>query len=403
MIITALTILPFTAQAQTVTGKMGRGTSFTFDTETGTMIVSGSGAIEYEDFDEAAFGTCCNFGIKKLIVKDGVTAINSLAFSCQPIESITLENVKLISVASFEYCDKLSEVNLGNVEEIGEDAFLNCSSLHYIYIPDTIAQIMDHALGYYFMEETDFFPGGYYEYSDFTYAGGCDNLELKEYNEKNPHVKWGKIHKFTGNYKIHKYATMSEDGEKRDQCFYGDGYFPVTVPKIKSVKLAANAYIYTTGRAIKPAVTVLDREGKKLVEGKDYNVKYTKNTNVGTAFVKVTFLQYYDGNKTLKFNIYPHSTPIKKIEGRAKGKIYVEWKKQTKQTDGYKFDVSTSKNFTKKTTVHYTIKDKKQAKALLGGLKKNKKYYVRMRTFKKVDNKTYYSAFSAVKTVKTRK
>ncbi|MCC8107038.1 MAG: hypothetical protein LIO99_13740 [Clostridiales bacterium] len=39
----------------------------------------------------------------------------------------------------------------------------------------------------------------------------------------------------------------------------------------------------------------------------------------------------------------------------------------------------------------------------LSGLKKGKTYYVRIRTYKKVNGKTYYSAWSSKKTVKIKK
>ncbi|MCD7715739.1 MAG: hypothetical protein LUI39_04720 [Lachnospiraceae bacterium] len=39
----------------------------------------------------------------------------------------------------------------------------------------------------------------------------------------------------------------------------------------------------------------------------------------------------------------------------------------------------------------------------LSGLKKGKTYYVRIRTYKKVNGNTYYSAWSSKKTVKIKK
>ena len=45
----------------------------------------------------------------------------------------------------------------------------------------------------------------------------------------------------------------------------------------------------------------------------------------------------------------------------------------------------------------YNVSSKKIKK-----LKAKKKYFVQIRTFKKTDGKTYYSAWSAAKAVKTR-
>lgn len=50
-------------------------------------------------------------------------------------------------------------------------------------------------------------------------------------------------------------------------------------------------------------------------------------------------------------------------------------------------------NIKKNKTISYTAKK----------LKGNKKYYVQIRTYKKVGGKTYYSSWSGSKTVKTKK
>lgn len=70
--------------------------------------------------------------------------------------------------------------------------------------------------------------------------------------------------------------------------------------------------------------------------------------------------------------------------------------------DGYQFYASTSKNF-KKNLVK--IKDSNWAleAKTLKNLKGGKKYYVKMRAYTKVGNKTYYSKWSKIKSVKAAK
>ena len=63
---------------------------------------------------------------------------------------------------------------------------------------------------------------------------------------------------------------------------------------------------------------------------------------------------------------------------------------------------STSKKFTSKTTKTATVKSAKTSSKTVSGLKKSKKYYVRVRTYKTVDGKKYYSGWSTVKAVKTK-
>lgn len=67
---------------------------------------------------------------------------------------------------------------------------------------------------------------------------------------------------------------------------------------------------------------------------------------------------------------------------------------------GYQIKYFTSKKFTKKTTK--TVKVKKTTKTVTK-LKKKKTYYAKVRAYKMVNGKTYYSKWSTVKKVKVRK
>lgn len=57
-----------------------------------------------------------------------------------------------------------------------------------------------------------------------------------------------------------------------------------------------------TGKAITPAVTV-SYNGKALVNGKDYTLGYTNNTNIGTASITITGAGNYTGTLTKTFEI----------------------------------------------------------------------------------------------------
>ena len=83
-----------------------------------------------------------------------------------------------------------------------------------------------------------------------------------------------------------------------------------------------------------------------------------------------------------------------------KKKMTVKWKKQTKLTTGYQIQYSTSKNF--KGAKTQTITKNKKTSCIIKKLKSKKKYYVRVRTYKKVKGKKYYSKWSKVKSVKTK-
>lgn len=95
----------------------------------------------------------------------------------------------------------------------------------------------------------------------------------------------------------------------------------------------------------------------------------------------------------------PKGTTVKKLKA-GKKKITVIWKKQTKYTTGYQIQYSTKKNFKKAKTV--TVKGAKKTKATIRKLKSKKKYYVRIRTYRKVNGKTYRSSWSKAKRIKVK-
>lgn len=170
-----------------------------------------------------------------------------------------------------------------------------------------------------------------------------------------------------------------------------------TVSKIASVKLAKTAFVYT-GKKQKPAVTVKDAAGKTVGSG-NYTVSYAGNQNVGTATATVTFKGDYSGTVKLKFRINPKPTALSKVTAGKKS-FTASWKKQTTQTTGYQIQYALKSNFSGAKTV--TVTKNKTVKSTVKKLKSKKKYYVRVRTYKTVGKTKFYSAWSKVKTVKTK-
>lgn len=84
----------------------------------------------------------------------------------------------------------------------------------------------------------------------------------------------------------------------------------------------------------------------------------------------------------------------------------LEWKKQGKQTSGYQVQYSLNKKFTKKTVKKIMVKNNKTVSMSVKSGKTDKKYYIRIRTYKnvKTGGKTVkvFSRWSKIKTVKTK-
>ena len=93
------------------------------------------------------------------------------------------------------------------------------------------------------------------------------------------------------------------------------------------------------------------------------------------------------------------SASIKKAKGKNKA-IELTWGKVA-SVSGYEIQVATDKKF-KKNKKTVTVKKQKTTKTTVKKLKAKKKYYVRVRTYKTVNGKKVYSAWSKVKSVKTK-
>ena len=172
-----------------------------------------------------------------------------------------------------------------------------------------------------------------------------------------------------------------------------------TIYAVKKISLSTSKYTYN-GKEKKPKVTIKDRKGNKIDE-KNYKIKYSNNKKVGTAKVKITFKNDYMGSFVKTFKINPKGTSMKSLSAQKKG-FKVKYKKQATQTSGYQIQYATDKKFSKnKKTI--TVKGNKNTTKTVSKLKAKKKYYVRVRTYKTVNNKKYYSDWSKAKTVTTKR
>lgn len=196
-------------------------------------------------------------------------------------------------------------------------------------------------------------------------------------------------------------ATLNKNGSVTKKCSScGELISKETVYRVKTVKLKKDAFVYN-GKNPDISVIVMDSKGKKLKKNTDYKVKLASSRKkVGSYKVTVTFTGKYKGEKVLTFEVVPKGTSISKLTGSQKG-FSVKWKKQTAQITGYEIQYSTSKKFTKKTTKTLSAKSKSTSKKVQK-LKSKKTYYVRIRTYKTVKGKKLYSAWSSVKSVKTK-
>ncbi|MCR5701134.1 MAG: leucine-rich repeat domain-containing protein [Lachnospiraceae bacterium] len=117
-------------------GSCGENCTYTFDSKTGTVTISGTG--------ECSFSSGCYDNIVNVVIENGVTSIGEWAFDgCTGLTSITLPNsVTSIGDCAFFGCKGLTSITLpDSVKSIGESAFSGCTGLTSITLPNGVTSI----------------------------------------------------------------------------------------------------------------------------------------------------------------------------------------------------------------------------------------------------------------------
>ena len=185
----------------------------------------------------------------------------------------------------------------------------------------------------------------------------------------------------------------------------GKGNYTGSVSKTYSIKnnfkkatvsgISTKAF---TGKNITQSITV-KYNGKTLKNGTDYTVSYSNNKKIGTATVKITGKGSYTGTITKTFKINPAKQEIQKLTAKSKA-FFVDWAQKGSAT-GYEIQYATNSKFTSAKKV--TITNNKTDKTTISKLSGKKKYYVRVRSYTTVKGTKYYGAWSASKSVTTKK
>ena len=142
-----ISIVPITASAATYTGTCGENLTWTYDSSTYTLSISGTGDMydyksnnrPWESYEDK---------IKNVFIDNGITKIGNYAFySCENIINIELPNtVIVIGNSAFCSCKKLSTITIPyGVTTIEYRAFGSCISLTNVTMPNSITTIRQNA------------------------------------------------------------------------------------------------------------------------------------------------------------------------------------------------------------------------------------------------------------------
>lgn len=174
--------------------------------------------------------------------------------------------------------------------------------------------------------------------------------------------------------------------------------------KKQKITKVSSAYKKSVGQSftLKPKAKgkITYKTGNKKVATVNSKGKVTvKGTGKATITVTAKATSTYS-KSVKKITVYgvPKKPEMKKLTA-GKKRFTVQWKKD-KKADGYQVQYSTDKKFKK--NVKSMNVSKKNTKATVKKLKKGKTYRVRIRSYKKIDGKKYYSGWGKVKSVKVR-
>ena len=123
-----------------VSGQCGEKVSWSFDKETGTLTVSGTGAM-VDDMSEECPWSYWRSQVKHLVIEKGITTLSHHAFKQMPgLTEVNLpDTVEFIGEATFGTCTGLTELVIPEgVKGIATSAFAQCTGLTRVTFPASL-------------------------------------------------------------------------------------------------------------------------------------------------------------------------------------------------------------------------------------------------------------------------
>ncbi len=190
--------------------------------------------------------------------------------------------------------------------------------------------------------------------------------------------------------------TESADVGRKELVVHGTGAYTGDVVKTFDVVPASvsgariiglKTYVYN-GKVRKPAVTVT-LGGKVLKKGRDYRIAYTNSANVGAKNVKITGIGNYTGSLKKAFQVVPRKAVISRITAGVR-KLSVRVKAQKGARYQIQYRAAGAKRWSSVNSL--------SAGRVITGLKRGKRYIVRVRAYKAIGGKRVNGAWSAART-----
>ncbi len=129
-------------------GTCGDNLTWTLDTDTGVLTISGTGGMYIYEGDETPSWYAFTDSIKSVVIESGATSISRWAFNnCRNLTSISMpDSITSIGEGAFNYCVSLSNVEIpAGVTIIEYRTFYQCSGLLNVIIPESVTSIDERA------------------------------------------------------------------------------------------------------------------------------------------------------------------------------------------------------------------------------------------------------------------
>lgn len=177
-----LAMLPtavWAAEQTPTAGVCGDKASWSLDTKTGALSITGTGAMyDYDYSDTAPWHARCS-EIRTVTVASGITSVGSYAFyTCTAMTEITLpDSITAIGDGAFYDCTALRQVSVPiAVTRVGENAFQNCVGLTAVKLPSALRELCASAFsGCTGLTEFEI-PAGVTAVGDYAFSG-CTALK----------------------------------------------------------------------------------------------------------------------------------------------------------------------------------------------------------------------------------
>ena len=251
-----------------------------------------------------------------------------------------------------------------------------------------------------------------FEYVDISEECSFTLKNVKDYTYTGSQIKPATILKYGSkvltkgtNYKICSYRYNVNVGTARITAL-GLGKYTgkITttfriVPKSVTPAVTVKEHAVYNGGYVKPTVEV--KADGKVIPASGYTVTVASGGKiVGPSKAKIRLKGNYTGTALVSYNVNPQPTTISSLTGGT-GSMVIKWYVVTSQTTGYEIQIAKDKAFKN------ILKQRRIGKSTIGRLNQTELpastlCYVRVRTYKIRNNVKYFSAWSPVRSAKTK-